>query len=49
MRVFNNDFPVNRVREMVGPVPAPLGWIKRGRDGDLEQAILAGIRDALFL
>jgi hypothetical protein len=47
--VFNNDFPVNRVREIVGPVPAPLGWIKRGRDGDLEQAILAGIRDALFL
>jgi hypothetical protein len=47
--VFNNDFPVNRTREMVGPVPAPLGWILRGRDGDLEQAILAGIRDALFL
>jgi hypothetical protein len=47
--VFNNDFPVNRVREIVGPVPAPLGWIKRGRDQDLEQAILAGIRDALFL
>jgi hypothetical protein len=47
--VFNNDFPVNRVREIVGPVPAPLGWIKRGRDLDLEQAILAGVRDALFL
>ena len=47
--VFNNDFPVNRTREIVGPVPAPLGWIKRGRDCDLEQAILAGIRDALFL
>ena len=47
--VFNNDFPVNRTREIVGPVPAPLGWIKRGRDQDLEQAILAGIRDALFL
>jgi hypothetical protein len=47
--VFNNDFPVNRTREVVGPVPAPVGWIKRGRDGDLEQAILAGIRDALFL
>jgi hypothetical protein len=47
--VFNNDFPVNRVREVVGPVPAPIGWIKRGRDLDLEQAILAGIRDALFL
>jgi hypothetical protein len=47
--VFNNDFPVNRVREVVGPVPAPIGWIKRGRDLDVEQAILAGIRDALFL
>ena len=47
--VFNNDFPVNRTREIVGPVPAPVGWIQRGRDLDLEQAILAGIRDALFL
>jgi hypothetical protein len=47
--VFYNDFPVNRVREIVGPVPAPLGWIARGRDGDLEQAILAGVHDALFL
>jgi hypothetical protein len=47
--VFYNDFPVNRVREIVGPVPAPAGWINRGRDQDVEQAILAGIRDALFL
>jgi len=47
--VFINDFPINRTREIVGPVPAPLGWIKRGRDLDLEQAILAGVRDALFL
>jgi hypothetical protein len=47
--VFNNDFPVNRTREIVGPVPAPLGWINRGRDPNLEQAILAGVRDALFL
>jgi hypothetical protein len=47
--VFNNDFPVNRTREIVGPVPAPLGWIPRGRDPNVEQAILAGIRDALFL
>ena len=47
--VFTNDFPVNRTREIVGPVPAPLGWIQRGRDLDLEQAILAGIRDALLL
>jgi hypothetical protein len=47
--VFYNDFPVNRTREIVGPVPAPLGWIPRGRDTNLEQAILAGIREALFL
>jgi hypothetical protein len=47
--VFTNDFPVNRTREIVGPVPAPVGWINRGRDPHLEQAILAGIRDALFL
>ncbi len=48
--VFSNDFPVNRVREIVGPVPAPVGWIKlQNRDENLEQAILAGIHDALFL
>jgi hypothetical protein len=47
--VFYNDFPVNRTREVVGPVPAPLGWISRGRDPNLEQTILAGVRDALFL
>ncbi len=47
--VFNNDFPVNRTREIVGPVPVPVGWIPRGRDPELEQAILAGVRDAFFL
>jgi hypothetical protein len=47
--VFYNDFPVNRTREIVGPVPAPLGWIRQGRDPNMEQVILAGIRDALFL
>ena len=47
--VFYNDFPVNRSREIVGPVPAPIGWIDRGRDPNLEQTILVGIRDALFL
>jgi len=46
---FANDFPVNRTREIVGPVPVPLGWIYRGRDDRLEKAILARIRDALFL
>lgn len=47
--VFANDFPVNRTREIVGPVPLPVGWIPRGRDERLERAILARIRDALFL
>lgn len=47
--VFNNDFPVNRTRETVGPVPVASGWIPRGRDAVLEQAILAGIRDAFFM
>jgi hypothetical protein len=47
--VFYNEFPVNRTREIVGPVPAPLGWIRQGRDPNLEQAILAGIHDALLL
>jgi hypothetical protein len=47
--VFNNDFPVNRAREIVGPVPMPVGWIDRNRDPKLEQVILKRIRDALFL
>ena len=47
--VFNNDFPVNRTREIVGPVPVPYFWIPRGRDSKLEQVILNRIRDALFL
>ena len=47
--VFNNEFPVNRTRDVVGPVPLPLQWIPRGRDPKLEQVILARIRDALFL
>ena len=47
--VFNNDFPVNRTREIVGPVPVPKEWIPRGRDTRLEQLILQRIRDGLFL
>lgn len=47
--VFNNDFPVNRVREVVGPIPVAFGWIPRGRDPNLEQAILSGVRNAFFL
>ena len=46
--VFANDFPVNRTREIVGPVPLGAGWIDRGRDSKLEQIILARIRAALF-
>ena len=47
--VFNNQFPLNRTREIVGPVQAPAYWIPRGRDPKLEQAILAKIRSSLFL
>lgn len=47
--VFNNEFPVNRSRQMVGPVPVAVGWIPRGRDPNLEQAILSGVRNAFFL
>ncbi len=47
--VFNNDFPVNRSREIVGPVPAPIQYINRGRDNDLESKILRRIREGLFL
>ena len=46
---FYNDFPVNRTRDVVGTVPTPLGWITMGRDTNLEQVILAGIRDAFLL
>jgi hypothetical protein len=47
--VFTNDFPVNRTREIVGPVPLPVQWIPRGRDHKLEQVILNEIRKSLFL
>jgi hypothetical protein len=47
--VFNNTFPLNRTREVVGPVAAPAYWIPRGRDPKLEQVILAKIKMSLFL
>jgi hypothetical protein len=47
--VFDNQFPVNRARDVVGPMPLPNGWIPRGRDTNLEQAILAKIKSQLFL
>lgn len=46
---YYNDFPVNRTRETVGTIPTPLGWINMGRDPNLEQKILAELRDALLL
>ena len=46
---FTDNFPVNRTREIVGPVPLPFQWIPRGRDPKLEQVILNRIRNALFL
>jgi hypothetical protein len=47
--VFNNDFPIQRTRELVGPFPLPNGWIRLNRDSQLEQVILQKIRDAMFL
>jgi hypothetical protein len=47
--VFDNEYPVNRAREIVGPQPLPIGWIPRGRDAKLEQEILARIKEKLFL
>ncbi|WP_422928387.1 hypothetical protein [Singulisphaera sp. PoT] len=47
--VFNNDFPINRSREIVGPVPIPNGWIRLNRDTKLEQEIIYKLRDALLL
>jgi hypothetical protein len=47
--VFNNQFALSPSREVVGPIPAPAFWISRGRDTNLEQAILAKIRSSLFL
>lgn len=46
---YYNDFPINRTREVVGTVQAPIGWIPAGRDPNMEQRILAEIRDALLL
>jgi hypothetical protein len=43
--VFEDQFPINRTREVVGPVELPLGWIPRGRDTKLEHLILKKIRD----
>ncbi len=47
--VFNNEIPLNRTREVIGPVPSPIQWIDRGRDTKLEQVILGRIKETLFL
>ncbi len=47
--VFDNTIPVNRARDVVGPLPAANGWIPRGRDTALEQQILGKIKANLFL
>jgi hypothetical protein len=47
--VFEDVFPINRTREVVGPVALPSGWIYVGRDTKLEHIILKKIQDKLFL
>jgi hypothetical protein len=47
--VFDNEFPINRARDYVGPMPLPNGRIARGRDPNLERVILAKIKEKLFL
>ena len=47
--VFNNQWPINRTREVIAPQQAPAYWISRGQDHNLEQAILAKIKSSLFL
>jgi hypothetical protein len=47
--VFTDNFPVNRTREIVGPIALPAQWIPRGRDPLLERVMLNRLRDALFL
>jgi hypothetical protein len=49
LAVFPNDFPINRTREVIGPVPLPSGWIPRGRDPKLEQKMLHRLRREFFL
>lgn len=47
--IFSNEIPVNRAREVVGPVDLPQGWIPRGRDLVVEQAILRKLQRKLLL
>jgi hypothetical protein len=47
--IFSNEIPVNRTREIVGPVDLPQGWIPKGRDMVVEQAILRKLQRKLML
>ena len=47
--IFSNEFPVNRSREVVGPVDLPQGWIPRGRDLIVEQSSLRRLQRKLLL
>lgn len=47
--IFSNEIPVNRAQEIVGPVDLPQGWIPRGRDLVVEQAILRKLQRKLLL
>jgi hypothetical protein len=43
--IFSNEIPVNRTREIVGPVDLPQGWIPKGRDMVVEQAIYVNFNE----
>lgn len=47
--VFDNEIPINRANDLIGPVPVPIGWISRNRDSKLEREIVRRIKDSLFL
>lgn len=46
---FIDNIPINRTYEIVGPYPLALGWIRLGRDQQLESVILNRIRKGLYL
>ncbi len=46
---FLDNIPISRTYEIVGPYPLPLGWIRLGRDAQLESVILNRIRKGLYL
>jgi hypothetical protein len=44
---FQDNISINRTNEIVGPYPLPLGWIRSGRDPQLEYVILNRIKKSL--